>query len=292
MTTSQQIKTVDIPILDKVFEMEGGWVLNFVDKSYREFFWEELGVDLEAPPYGEQGSKAKRLRFFLKQCDRSTALKALLALWDYREASAVVEDYEELNADVTRAFFAIIKRLGGVTPQTLPSEPVPNSTKIDLARAKALSNRLLEVSKLAPHPRGYAFESFLKEVFDAYGLSPRASFRLIGEQIDGSFVLAEQTYLLEAKWTDAKIDAQTLHGFNGKLEEKAAWSRGLFISQSGFTDVGLSAFGRGKRMVCMDGLDLYEILSRKLDFAEILALKVRRAAETGQVFVSVRDLGF
>jgi restriction endonuclease Mrr len=68
--------------------------------------------------------------------------------------------------------------------------------------------------------------------------------------------------------------AADLHAFHGKVEEKAAWTRGLFISQSGFTDDGLHAFGRGKRVVCMDGLDLYE----------------RRAAETGRPFIRVRDL--
>ena len=39
-------------------------------------------------------------------------------------------------------------------------------------------------------------------MLDAYGLSARASFRLVGEQIDGSFVLGDDIYLLEAKWTN------------------------------------------------------------------------------------------
>lgn len=40
----------------------------------------------------------------------------------------------------------------------------------------------------------------------------------------------------------------------------------------------------------MDGLDLYDILDQRLNFAEVIALKVRRAAESGQPFVRVRDL--
>ena len=40
----------------------------------------------------------------------------------------------------------------------------------------------------------------------------------------------------------------------------------------------------------MDGADLYEVLNRRLDLAEVIALKARRAAETGAAFVRVREL--
>ena len=40
----------------------------------------------------------------------------------------------------------------------------------------------------------------------------------------------------------------------------------------------------------MDGLDLYEILSRQLDLPGVVAAKARRAAETGESFVRVQDL--
>jgi hypothetical protein len=55
--------------------------------------------------------------------------------------------------------------------------------------------------------------------------------------------------------------------------DKAAWTRGLFVSNSGFTDDGLEAFGRGKRVVCMDGLDLYETLDRRLSLEDVIARK-------------------
>jgi len=42
--------------------------------------------------------------------------------------------------------------------------------------------------------RGIEFEGFLKRYFDLFGLKAREAFRLRGEQIDGSFVLADQTY--------------------------------------------------------------------------------------------------
>lgn len=81
-----------------------------------------------------------------------------------------------------------------------------------------------------------------------------------------------------------------LREFQSKVEGKAAWSRGLFVSNSGFTEVGLQSFGNGKRIIWMDGLDLYEILHNRRSFVEVLGLKVRAVAETGPPYVSVRDL--
>jgi hypothetical protein len=40
----------------------------------------------------------------------------------------------------------------------------------------------------------------------------------------------------------------------------------------------------------MDGLDLYELLERGISFADVIAKKARRAAETGEPFTRVRDL--
>jgi hypothetical protein len=76
----------------------------------------------------------------------------------------------------------------------------------------------------------------------------------------------------------------------GKVEQKAAWTRGLFISYSGFTEDGLHAFGRGKRVISMDGYDLSEALSRQVPLDHVLQKKVRYAAETGVAFVRVREL--
>jgi hypothetical protein len=50
------------------------------------------------------------------------------------------------------------------------------------------------------------------------------------------------------------------------------------------------AFGRGKRVICMDGLDLYDLLDLAITLEQALDLKVRRAGETGLPFLRIRDL--
>ncbi len=282
---------MDMPIIDRVFGMESGYVLDFSNRTFAGFFHDELDVDIDNPRWAAQGgSKAKRLRYYLRQADRKTALATLNALWEYREASSITAGYPALDDSVRVAYFQIVKRIEGKPSKPTMSDGVDQEQRVDTAASSALATRLVEVSNMDPQARGYAFEKFLKDAFDAYGVSARASFRLTGEQIDGSFMLGEQTYLLEARWRNAKVDAETLRAFNAKVEDKASWSRGLIISQSGFTSEGLHAFGRGKSVVCMDGLDLYEVLSGRLDLAEVIRLKVRQVAETGVAFVPVREL--
>ncbi|MGE3509628.1 MAG: restriction endonuclease [Vicinamibacterales bacterium] len=292
MTPPNTIRTIDMNLVDRLFGMGGGYVLDFTDRTFRAFLVEELGIDIDEPKYSQEGSsKAKRLRYFLKSCGPDLRVKTLCALWDYRETNRRRSGDEESVPNAETEFWAMVERLGGSRPRAKASPPVaPAAAAISLSLSHALRDKLLAVSRRDPQARGFAYEGFLRELFDAHGLAPRASFRLIGEQIDGSFELSGETYLLEAKWQGLPTGAADLRAFNAKVEDKAAWSRGLFVSNSGFTEDGLAAFGRGKRVICMDGLDIHDLLHRQLSFAEVMAKKVRFAAENGTPFIRVRDL--
>lgn len=276
-------------MIDDLFDMGNGYVLDFSDRTFAEFFNTELGVDIDHPHYRAEGtSKAKRLRFFLKASDAPTRVRTLMALWEYREAMRRRRRQDERIPNAEKEFENLLARIGGSASGSTAS-PVSHR-RITESAAAELRKKLIEVSRLLPQQRGYAYEQFLKGLFDAHGLAGRASFRLVGEQIDGSFELAGEVYLLEAKWQGPPVGATDLRSFNAKVEDKAAWSRGLFVSNSGFSEDGLAAFGRGKRVVCMDGLDFTDMLEKGLPFSEVVAKKVRHAAESGQPFVRVRDL--
>ena len=219
------------------------------------------------------GSKGKRLRCFLQQVDIPTVVRTLKALWEYREAIRERDGKKDAVANAEGRFLSLINRVERKPEAAMPAGHPPKPA-FDRPRLIALRNDLLGLEPLAAQTRGYALEALLKELFNVYGLEAREPFRLRGEQIDGSFVLQGEVYLVEAKWQAAPTAAADLHTFHGKLEQKAAWARGLFVSNSGFTEDGLAAFGRGKRVIGMDGLDR----------------KVRRAAETGLPFARVRDL--
>lgn len=214
-----------------------------------------------------------------------------------RENPLTRGELEELNRLLLSVRFkipelheeAFLQALAPSVSTTVASTPTQKIVVSDVTYAE-LTRKLLHLASLEPQPRGFAFEKFLVDLFHAFELAPRGAFKLVGEQIDGSFVLHHETFLLEAKWQNDRIGSGDLRSFSGKVSDKATWSRGLFISNSGFSHDGLEAFGRGKPVILMDGLDLYETLSRKASLTDVLAAKVRRAAETGRPFVPVRDL--
>jgi len=271
--------------LERELGMSSGYVLGFSNRTFEEFFREVVGIEIYESrfDYGS-GSKANRMRAFWNTATDDQLLllfKGLLEGWEIYSEEPISQSARELLVN-------IVKRLGGIN--TLDVEQEKKSTSISDDVSNKLISRLIQVSSLPPQKRGYDFEAFLNELFNAYGLAGRASFRLTGEQIDGSFVMHNETYLLEAKWQNAQTGAADLHTFEGKLGQKASWSRGLFVSNSGFTPVGLQSFGKGKRLLCMDGFDLSEMLRLKLSFIDVMNEKVRKAAETGFPFVPVRDL--
>lgn len=284
------IRSIDMLFLDELFEMGGGYVLNFSDRTMSRFFAEELNVDIDDPVYSEKGgSKGKRLRCYLQKVNIPMVVRTLNALWEYREAIRQRDGKVEALENAEGRLLSLINRLEGKS-DSAASMGHPPKPAFDRSKLLVLRNDLLGFPQLTPQARGYAFETLLRDLFNVFGLEAREPFRLKGEQIDGSFLLQGETYLVEAKWQDALTGVADLHTFHGKLEQKAAWTRGLFVSNSGFTEDGLVAFGRGKRVICMDGLDLFDTLSRELPLNHVLEKKVRRAAETGLPFARVRDI--
>ena len=281
------VRTIDLIFLDDLLEMHGGYVLNFSDRTMATFFAEELNIDIDDEAYRRDGtSKAKRLKCFLKTVDASTAIRALNALWDYRAASRARVGPAECVENPQGRLIELIARING--KQTQPTGPVVPA--FDRQQFNELLLMFSGLLNLEPNPRGYAFEKFLKAEFDAFNLSAREPFRNRGEQIDGSFVLQNEVYLLEAKWQNNLVGNGELHAFQGKINQKATWTRGVFVSYSGFSEDGLHAFGRGNSVICVDGLDIHEALSRQIPFDHVISQKVRRAAESGLYFARVRDL--
>lgn len=204
-----------------------------------------------------------------------------------------VEDVQQLNHLLAEIGFKIPELHDPKFLNGLPTrEHNQGVRKVSPEILAKLKSELIGLQKHPAQKRGYEFQKLLGQVFEVFGLAPRNAFRIVGEEIDGSFNFQGETYLVEAKWHGERLDEQVLLAFSGKVAGKAEWSRGLMISYGGFSEQGLEAFARGKRtnIICMDALDLYYILSGCLDLRTVLERKVRRAAETNEAFVSVREL--
>ncbi|QOY90070.1 restriction endonuclease [Paludibaculum fermentans] len=271
---------------EKVLGMGSGYVLSFSDRTFAQFVLESTGLDIEEDEYHVNGrSKAKRLRTFWQIQPNAVVGKLLCDLLNYSEDKGA-------QAQICRLIAGRLLAGEPATKRQNASAPTPQTQPIGHAQHDRFATLLRDLMKLQPHPRGFAFEKFLDEVFATFDLAPRRSFRLVGEQIDGSFHLANETYLVEAKWQDQQIGNRELQSFAGAVRTKSAWARGLYVSYSGFTEDGLIAFGRGDatRIICIDGFELWQIFNRNLSLTDVLTLKTRRAAETGRAYFPVREL--
>lgn len=290
------LRPVEMRLVNELFGMSSGWVLDFSNRTFEEFFREEVGVEIYDDAYGFIGtSKGKHLAAFLQVAQPAAVIKALTALWEYRQDGLVSRNEKDTVNSGRDRLSATLQRLGG--------KPLPADAQTPVAPVRPQHSgpgdrvlqeiedefALLHGMDDAAQARGYAFERLLKKWFDAWGLDARGSFRLIGEQIDGSFEHRGSIYLIEAKWTNALTDASSLRSFQEKAGDGFEGTRGLFVSYSGFTKEGLHAFN-AKRVILMDGMDVFVALRHRISLNEVIAAKFRRGIEERRPLIHVSEL--
>ncbi len=101
--------------LERVLGMESGWVLDFSDRTFNDFFYETVKIDPEEQSrlfIGRGTSKAKRLRSYIEHDNPATVAKVLREMWAYRESLAdwpSEGDEEKLR----ESYFSTIARIEG-----------------------------------------------------------------------------------------------------------------------------------------------------------------------------------
>jgi hypothetical protein len=293
-----QLSTTDMNLIDGIFGMYSGYVLDFSNDRFASFFRRDLNIDIYQDRYAiHGGSKGKLLRGFLEISPNADVVRALTALWEYRETYRLDHNEQETVQHARQRLSQLVVKLGGKPLPAGFDEPAPAPPPPPVKKGPSesllasLEEEFLALTTMndAAQARGYAFERFLKRWFDAWGLDARASFKLVGEQIDGSFEHRGTVYLIEAKWTDAKTDASALRSFQEKAGDGFEGTRGLFVSYSGFTEQGLVAFN-AKRVILMTGMDVFEALRRRISLDEIIAAKFRRGTEDRKPLIEMREL--
>ena len=147
------------------------------------------------------------------------------------------------------------------------------------------------VSPEEPHRRGYRLEHILRDLFTLFDLDPKASFKIIGEQIDGAFTFDNTDYLLEAKWKQDPVGIQDLDAFAGKIGRKLDNTLGLYLSINGFSADAVKAHSTGRKMmILMEGSDLMAVLEERIDLLQLLLRKRRHAAQTGEILLPIHEI--
>lgn len=113
-----KLKLSERNTIDEAF-ISSGYVLDFNDRTYAEWFEEELGIEIDAQRYRASGdSKGRRLRTFIEIETRERAARALRALWNYRQEKRPLHERQE-DEPLRQRLFAIIEKLeDGASPIT------------------------------------------------------------------------------------------------------------------------------------------------------------------------------
>jgi hypothetical protein len=271
---------------EKLLGMETGYVLNFSNRSFAEFVRDSSGRDIYDERYNyASGSKANRLRAFWQKEENPVVGKLMSDMLDY---------HGETSPQVELCRLIVARLLGrGV----VGGKPEHDRESLERRRrSKALVRLKDDFLALAVQPdrsaAGLALEKLLNELFGLFDLKPRQPFRVVGEQIDGSFELQGQVYLLESKWEKTALPEADLLVFRGKIEGKSTFTRGVFIALNDISGPARDAITRGKApsFFVVNGHDLLMVLSETIDLTDFLRKRIRLLAEEGCVCVPFSDL--
>lgn len=137
--------------------------------------------------------------------------------------------------------------------------------------------------------RGRTFERVLKQILSRENMDPRASMRPQGEEIDGSFVMGDRFFLLEAKWHADPIPASALYAFKGKVDGKLVGTIGIFFSMSDYSAEAIDAllYGKDLNLILFGKKDLLLIEDGNITMHKAISVKLRYAATYGQPFLAL-----
>ncbi|MXW17007.1 MAG: hypothetical protein F4123_01105 [Gemmatimonadetes bacterium] len=170
--------------------------------------------------------------------------------------------------------------------------------RLERLASAAIKTRLSELHEeycgmlsLSAQKRGFALERLMYDLFEVFDLDPKASFKVLGEQIDGSFSFETTDFLFEARWESPPTSRSDLDAFDGKISRKPDNTLGLFLSINGFSEDGVKAYSAGRSlMILMDGAHLAAVLEGRLDLVSLLLRMRRHAAQTGCIYLPIQQL--
>jgi hypothetical protein len=119
------LNTNEKQLLERLFQMGSGYVLNFSDRSIREFFRDDVGVDIFDQKYNyASGSKANRVRGFWQAADDTQVGKSIDKLIEYVDNQILLGNLkkEEFPRELLQRGRNIAARLCG--GKAVPAVPV------------------------------------------------------------------------------------------------------------------------------------------------------------------------
>lgn len=280
------LNLIEKQLIEDVFGMSSGYVLDFTNRTFDEFMQEVMGESIYSKY--EYMSKANLLRKFISDYSESFVGKMLVLAVTYMQSKNMISD---VNADQVAKLQSLGQKLLGRTIKP-ESQTAADKSEFHKHDYRKLAKDLMEVDAIKnPQSRGYAFEGYLKNLFDEFSLDAHASYRTETDQIDGSFSLNGCTVLLEAKYRTSDLSKDDLILFENKIVRKSAFTKGLFVSLSDFNENVVNYFrDRSARFIALSVSEIYMMCEREYDLRDILAKKFRYLDEYGVIYRNINYL--
>ena len=274
------ILPIEKQILEDLFGMKSGYVLDFSNGTFKEYIFDTLGIDVYERYAEGNLSKAKIMRRLYQDLSDQQLATLLKAFLEYIEEFGHSNDTNRM-----KKAWKIVERLSGERMWN------DNGDEGNGFNFKYFLKRLINLSssETSKQNKGYEFEKYLRDLFDAAGLKPRESYRVKGEQIDGSIEFNGNVYLVEAKWTGGPVNRSDLVVFADKVSRKSKFTRGIFVSHSGYVENAVETYAIGKtpEIILIDMKEMTWALENGIDIEDVLSKKVRKLIEEGRIYYNI-----
>lgn len=163
--TGPGVTTLDLRTIESVLQMSGGYVLDLTNRTFTEFF-REHGVDIDHQRYAvDGGSKANRLRRFLRTSTPPNTGRVLAGLLEHRLASGL----EDLRPGDLESYRRLVVRLGGTAPESPATAAVAAAAAADAKAEAALLRRVFRPDLFDGLPSDDAMRRALVDRMDEAG---------------------------------------------------------------------------------------------------------------------------
>lgn len=273
---------IDKQLIEDVFGMSSGYVLDFTNRTFDEFMIEVIGESIYSKY--EYMSKARLLRRFIDDYPDAYVGKMIVLAVKYMHSRNLITPANQAKVDELLSFGQ--SKLGRKQNTKTRESSVSKASGTIKVDYQVLANDLLTLDAIKDaQKRGYEFEKYLNKLFSVFGLDPHASYRTDTDQIDGSFILNGNTILLEAKYRVAQLSKNDLILFENKVSRKSQFARGLFVSLSDFDENVVNYFkDRSSRIIALSVPEIYMMCNQEKDLRDVLNRKFRYLDEYGIIY--------
>jgi hypothetical protein len=197
-----KLTTNEKEILEELFQMRGGCVLNFSDRTFGEFFRNDMALNIFDPKYNyASGSKANRLRGFWQAADDSLASLSINNLLIYIDTQIAIGKLqsEQFSDTLIQRARSIAARLSGASPDTA-ADPARKSHLPERAQAAvvdAAALHPLQPGGALPHIAAALCGALFvgKSSVEVQGCGSRAGFLHGSPLVEGSGLFSAGTFI-------------------------------------------------------------------------------------------------